>query len=215
MSDEAGAVRVRYSYSIPLEHWFSDRRQSIETLARAHATMEQVYGGGRPRQFGRPVEHAYVLRLVAEFQAFVRDLHNLTAGLLVNMAGTGAQFRTLLSVAVTEGRQIDRGNADLRCMQVDFHRLGIVGLNDRLAVHNRLWRPSKLRSDRTWYGDLIALRNALAHGNEQQLEALRSRGVMDTVTWARDRLPGLGRTAVALDRVVWDHVRDNFDVEPW
>lgn len=66
--------------------------------------------------------------------------------------------------------------------------------------------------------DIVAcfgLRNALAHGNERQLERLRQRGVMDTVSWARNRLPGLNRTAKALDRSMWDHVRETFGVRPW
>jgi hypothetical protein len=62
---------------------------------------------------------------------------------------------------------------------------------------------------------LIELRNALAHGNQGQLDRLRARGVADTVTWARRRLSGLDRTSRALDRLVWDHVVETFKSEPW
>jgi hypothetical protein len=101
-------------------------------------------------------------------------------------------------------------------MEEDFQRLGIGGLSSRISARNANWQktPSH-RGDGAFYGDLIELRNALAHGNQRQLERLRRRRVMDTITWARSRLPGLNRIAKALDRVVWDHVRDNFDVEPW
>jgi hypothetical protein len=47
------------------------------------------------------------------------------------------------------------------------------------------------------------------------VDALRARGVFDRVTWARGRLPGLDRTARALDRVVWDHLHSTFGRSPW
>lgn len=71
--------RVAYSMSFPLGRWFGARREAISTLARAHAYLGEVDGPGRPREIGRPVAHAYVLRVVAEFQGFARDLHDLTA----------------------------------------------------------------------------------------------------------------------------------------
>jgi hypothetical protein len=93
---------------------------------------------------------------------------------------------------------------------------GITGISGRVAVHNPRWSStSAWRGDQAHYQDLIALRNALAHGNQQQLDQLRSRGVLDTVSWARGRLPGLGRTARALDRVVWDHLGSAFGRNPW
>lgn len=142
------------------------------TLAQAHAAMGEVDGPGRPLELGRPVGHAYILRVVAEFQAFVRDLHDLAAERVVDLAKPDARYRPLLVAAVTEGRFIDRDNADVRSLEQDFRRLGING-------------------------------------------RLRARGVADTVTWARSRLPGLDRTARALDRLVWDHVVEMFKTEPW
>ncbi|HWH32640.1 MAG TPA: hypothetical protein VNU01_08210 [Egibacteraceae bacterium] len=135
---------------------------------------------------------------------------------MIDLAGTQPRFRPSLIAAATEGRQIDRGNAGLRSMEEDFRRLGVGGLNSRIAARNSHWsRTPTRRGDCAFYADLIELRNALAHGNQRQLERLRSRGVMDTVTWARDRLAGLDRIARALDLVVWDHVVSNFGVEPW
>jgi hypothetical protein len=69
--------------------------------------------------------------------------------------------------------------------------------------------------DSAAYADLIDLRNCLAHGNATQLAALRSRGVRDTLSWSRDRLPSLNRTARAMDRVVWDHLRQTIGQDPW
>lgn len=206
---------MAYRQSIPIINWLGVRRQNIDTLAQAHAAMSAIGGRGRPLEVGRPIGHAYILRMVSEFQAFVRDLHDLMAELIVDLAGTQQQYRAMLMTAATEGRLIDRGNAGLASMGPDFRRLGISAVDAKIAARNRRWKPVGQRGDRASYGDLIELRNALAHGNQRQLERLRQRGVMDTVSWARNRLPGLNRTAKALDRVVWDHVRDNFGVRPW
>lgn len=177
--------------------------------------MGEVDGPGRPREVGRPVGHAYILRVVAEFQAFARDLHDLAAERIVHLAGPGAPYRPLLVAAATEGRLIDRGNADVRSLEQDFRRLGIRALKGKLTARNHLWDPPSGRGDQAYYQDLIELRNALAHGNQGQLDRLRTRGVADTVSWTRSRLPGLDRTARALDRIVWDHIKATFHVEPW
>jgi len=206
---------MAYSPSIPHWRWAGPRREAILTLAQAHAATGEVDGPGRPREIGRPVGHAYILRVVAEFQAFVRDLHDLAAERVVDLANPDARYRPLLVGAVTEGRFIDRGNADVRSLEQDFRRLGINGLRARIAERNTRWVPATGRGDQAHYQDLIELRNALAHGNQGQLDRLRARGVADTVTWARSRLPGLDRTARALDRLVWDHIDEIFKSEPW
>lgn len=206
---------MAHSRSIPLRAWLGQRREAIDTLARAHAMIGVVTGPGRPRELGRPIAHAYVLRVVAEFQAFVRDLHDLAAERLIDLADPTTQFRPLLIAAATEGRLIDRGNADVRSVQQDFRRLGVSGLAARLQASGGRWAPSNGGGDRVVYQDLIELRNALAHGNQGQLDRLRARGVSDTVTWTRNNLPALNRTARALDRVVWDHLRGTFRTDPW
>jgi hypothetical protein len=92
--------------------------------------------------------------------------------------------------------------ADLRSLGQDFRRVGITGLTGRIAARSAHWGPAQgRRGDRAFYQDLIELRNALAHGNQQQLVRLRADGVSDTVSWARARLPGLDRTARVPDRI--------------
>ncbi|HYI60211.1 MAG TPA: hypothetical protein VEW93_00230 [Acidimicrobiales bacterium] len=155
---------------------------------------------------------------MAEFQAFTRDLHDLGAELLVMGSGSRPDFTALLVSAVTEGRQMNRSNSDLNTLRSDFRRLGIQGLNGRLEAANGHWatrRKPRRRGDKAYYEDLIRLRNALAHGNQSDLDRLRREGVLDTVSWGRARLPGLDRTAKALDRVVWEHLRTTFGAEPW
>jgi hypothetical protein len=155
---------MAYARSIPLNKWLQARREAINTLAAAHAAMGEVDGPGRPLEIGRPVGHAYVLRVVAEFQAFVRDLHDLAAERLIDLAEPLAQFRPLLIAAATEGRFIDRGNADVRSIENDFRRLGVRGLKVKIAARNARWTPANGRGDQAYYQDLVELRNALAHG---------------------------------------------------
>jgi hypothetical protein len=167
-------------------------------------------------EIGRPVAHAYVLRVVAEFQAFIRDLHDLGAGVMVTLSGADINSQAMLIASATEGRMIDRSNADLRSIEQDFQRIGVRGLRGKMEKQNARWiTAGNRRGDKAFYQDLIELRNALAHGNQRQLDQLRAREVFDQVTWARDRLPGLDRTARALDRIVWDHLRSTFGRDPW
>ena len=205
-----------YKKSFALEEWLGPRRQAIDTLAQAHAELLHIEGPGRPSELGRPVAHGYVLRVVSEFQAFVRDLHDLAAERLVEMSQVKVQYRPMMTAATTNGRFIDRGNADIRSLRDDFRRLGIPNLARQMSVKDPKWDlPKGTPDDSAFYSDLHELRNALAHGNQRQLERLRNRGIRDSVSWARDRLSRLNRVANALDRIVWDHLNATFGAEPW
>lgn len=215
---DAGASYARdvpYTRSMPLLRWETDRQVALGVLADAHAVTGEVGGRGRPLEIGRPLGHAYVLRLVAEFQAFVRDLHDLTAERLVDVTQALTQFRPKLIAAVTEDRGIDRGNATVRTIVGDFRRLGVSDLGRRLADHNRHWNSTTGRGDQAYFGDLMRLRNALAHGNQTQLDRARADGIADTITWSRARLPMLRRIGRALDRSVWESLAESFGSEPW
>ncbi|MCW3037639.1 MAG: hypothetical protein JWM17_2951 [Actinobacteria bacterium] len=205
-----------YTRSFPLARWLDSRRKTIAILAQVHSQFREAEGPGRPLKIGRPVGHAYVLRVIAEFQGYARDLHDLAAETMVGLSGADDVARAMLIRGITEGRMIDRGNADLHSIGQEFRRVGIAGLNAQLSTRNAYWdRDSSRRGDRAYYQDLIELRNALAHGNQRQLDELRRRGVADTVSWARSRLPGLDRTARAMNRIVWEHFHDTFRSDPW
>lgn len=96
--------------------------------------MGDVDGQGRPREVGRLISHAYVLRVVAEFQAFVRDLHDLAAERIIYLAVSQAEYRPLLIGAATEARYIDRGNADLRASSRTSDGWGWVVSTGRLEL---------------------------------------------------------------------------------
>jgi hypothetical protein len=200
-----------YRGSAPLVAWRRPRRWAIAALEQASDVMEETDGPGQP------IAHAYVLRLVAEFQGFVRDLHDLAIERMVDLAVPDVQYRPLMVNAATRGRSIDRGNAHLSSLTSDFQRLGLTKLGEKLTRLNVQWASPKGGGDGdgTRQKALVDLRNALAHGNQGEVDGLRASGVEDTIVWARDCLPGLDRTAHALDQAVWDHMVSIFDQEPW
>lgn len=209
-----------YTRSFPLLQWLGPRHDAIATVATAHAQLGELDGPGRPREIGRPLAHSYVLRVVAEFQGFARDLHDLAISRLVERSGANHEFQPVLIRAASQGRLMDRGNATLDNLESDFRSLGISQFRRSLTQFNGYWEKSlrgkpKRRGDRAYFGELVEIRNALAHGDQTKLDALRARGVFDTVTWTRDRLPGLTRVASALDRIVWGHLRNIIGEDPW
>jgi hypothetical protein len=149
--------------------------------------------------------------MYAEFQGFVRDLHDIA----VNAFARGAQVpdvrRPPVVHAATSGRKLDLGNAGLREIKLDFQRLGFVSLGAELAEQNRNHAADKAR-----YEQLTVLRNALAHGNAIQLRSLAAEEIKPTMTWGRSVLPPLNRMAGALDRSVWNHARKSYpSIDPW
>jgi hypothetical protein len=179
---------VAYTQSVPLRAWLSDRRTAVDTLERAHREMGEVDGPGRPREIGRPVGHAYILRVVAEFQAFTRDLHDLAVARMVDLAGVDPRYAAVLTEAATAERNVDRGNPTLRNLQADFRRIGLTELRAKLSTIDTHWAAPGGR-DKDAFEEIMAIRNALAHGNQAELDQLRSDGLADTVSWARSRLP--------------------------
>lgn len=175
----------------------------------------EVEGPGRPLEIGRPLAHAYIMRLVAEFQGFVRDLYDLAAEHLVNAADPPEGLVAVLTDAITRGRSIDSGNATVASLRTDFGRLGVRNLEGRLAGRDPRWDPQTGGTDPSRYNALVAVRNALAHGNQRQVDEHRRQGHSDTVSWGRSQLPVLNRAAAALDRIVWDNLYSQTGVEPW
>ena len=163
---------MSYTRSVPLQRWLGQRSEVLSAIVRAHSQMGDLSGPGRPLDVSKPLAHAYVIAVVAEFQGFTRDLHDLVAATLLTASSPPPRLAPLLTEAMTNGRQIDRGNADLRAVKVDFGRLGIRPLD--LGVHNKRWSAG----DSAYLPDIFQLRNALAHGNRRTLRDLRAKGCM-------------------------------------
>lgn len=206
---------MAYSSSIALQAWLTSRRASIDRIAEAHVLMGEVDGPGRPLELGRPLAHSYILRMVAEFQGFTRDLYDLSAEHIVTVAAPPEGMNALLTAAITRGRAIDSGNATMTALRTDFARIGVRNLHGKLAARYSEWDEDAGGGDPTRFNALVTLRNSLAHGNQRQVAELRRQGHLDTVSWARGQLPVLNRICRALDRVVWDHLRVPTGASPW
>jgi hypothetical protein len=204
---------MTYRASIALDDWTGRRRNELRVLEEAHRAVSQVTPGpGRPRQRGGDhLAQAFILRLYSEFQAFVRELHDIMASVLVRGLNVPPNSRPPLIAAATVGRGIDRGNAGLRTISDDFKRLGHGTMLADLAAGN-----ARHGSDQQRYEALTRLRNALAHGNSDQLETLRREHIKPTLTYGRQSLPAFNRIARAMDLAVWNHATSRFPaLEPW
>lgn len=154
---------------------------------------------------------AFVLRMYAEFQGFVRELHDIALVAFVRGSEVPPQHWPPVISAANDGRRLDLGNAGLAAIKKDFRRIGLSGLGQQLANLNH-----KHEYDKGRYEELTKLRNALAHGDADQLRVLVADGIKPTLTWGRKTLPSLNRIARALDRAVWNHMKATYPaIDPW
>lgn len=206
---------LTYTRSPALVEWFGSRRANVDELRRAHAAVGNVgpgAGPGRPPKAGtEQINEALVLRVTTEFQGFVRDLLDLTAIKIVRGSGCTPPFQAQLITMSTRDRLIDRGNPHLDAIKDDFSRLGMPGIGAALAAKNNLHA-----ADAATLKQLVELRNALAHDDSDKVLALSHRGIRATKAYATGCRASLGRTARALDQVVWDHLLGVFPAaHPW
>lgn len=204
-----------YRKSPALTEWHTSRRANVNELQRAHTLIGNVgpgSGAGRPPKAGTvQLNEALVLRVVTEFQGFVRDLLDLATIKMVRGSGCAHQYQAQLISAATRDRMIDRGNPHLEAIKRDADRIGIAQLGFRLGGEN-----PRHATDAAVLKDLVELRNALAHDDEGKLLALSRAGVRPTIGYARAVQVVLGRHARALDRVVWDNLAGLFPTtDPW
>jgi len=126
-----------------------------------------------------------LLRLAAEFQGFVRDLHDLASGVFAEWtAPMNAAASNVVRSRLTEGREIDRGNAHPGSLGRDFGRFGF-DLWPALAARDVRSTGHNASLER-----LNTARNALAHADATKLAGLRAQGFPVTLRtyrrWERD-----------------------------
>lgn len=203
-----------YRRSPALTEWFGGRRANIDELMRAHAALGNAgpgAGPGRPPKAGtEQINEALVLRVATEFQGFVRDLLDLATIKIVRGCGCSPAYQAQVITAMSRGRMIDRGNPHLEAIKVDLRRLSVTDVGRKLAGAN----PSHA-TDAAGLRQLMELRNALAHDDQDALAEFAQAGVRATKQYAAGSRACAGRTARALDKVVWDHLFAAFSTDPW
>ena len=101
-----------------LSVWRTDSSQKLDELMAAHAAV----GGTSPgrRYATEQLNASLVVQTAAHFQLYCRGLHSEAAEVLVLAAP--ASYRTMLRVAFTDRRGLDRGNASVETIGSDFAR---------------------------------------------------------------------------------------------
>lgn len=200
-----------YRRSSALLGWRTSRLANVNELRRAHAVLGNARAGRPPRAGTQQINEALVLRIVTEFQGFVRDLLDLAVANLVRGSGSAAAHKATLTSAISYDRWVDRGNPHLDAVRKDAERLGIASLGLQLGVKN-----SRHVRDAMLLRELVQLRNALAHDDRAKLLDLARRGARPTMRYVNVAHACLDRHARALDEVVWDHLSKRFPViDPW
>jgi hypothetical protein len=178
-----------------LQQWEGQRAADLDEIQDAHAA---VGGTGRGRRYAtQQINHAYVMLLSSQFQAFCRDLHSEAVDHLVN-AVQPASLRIILRARLTEGRQLDKGNPNPGNIGSDYGRFGLD-----------LWpevrhRDARSAQRKTNLEALNAWRNAIAHQDfdPAKLGGATTIGLAD-VRRCRSSCTGLARS---FDRVLAAHL---------
>lgn len=191
------------SRSFSHHRWATERAGRLDELELAHAAV----GGTGPglRAATRQLNHGYAVLVAAEFQGFCRDLHTEAAEAFA--AGVPAGHRDVVIHALTDGRQLDRGNATATTIRADFHRFNkfdVWAAADRLADGRALRRGLE---------ELNAWRNAVAHSD---FEPARLGGtILLRVARVRRWRANCRRLARVLDRAAADELFARAGARPW
>jgi hypothetical protein len=190
--------------STALTKWQTDRAVRLDRLEVTHTSMNA-------RTLTEGLNRALVLQLAAEFQGFARDLHDEAATALVSALVPSHQQRqqTLLTLYQVH-RQLSRGNASPAILAKDF------GLFD-MRLWDALRRLYPTRG-RTWHDRLALLnemRSGLAHSEDQKVAKVSAVGWPLTIRSARRWRGTLDGLAMAMDRVVHEHLDRRLGVTAW
>jgi hypothetical protein len=134
--------------------WLGQRSKKLLELRTAHTAVSGTGPGARVAT--QQIVHAYAVLLLAQFQAFCRDLHTQAVDWLtsaIEPTGLAPIFRLNL----TARRLLDTGNATAGNIGSDFNRLNMSFWPDVYAQDSRnLSRRAKL-------DELVRWRNAIGH----------------------------------------------------
>lgn len=149
-----------------------------------------------------------IIRVASEFQAFCRDLYVEGVSAVASTL-TDPGMSNLLSIQMTTGLALNRGNAQRSSLGADFSRFNFK-LWD--AIEGR-WptRGPQLSASLELLNDA---RNALAHQDPAKLAQVRSKTTL-TMSDARKWRTNMDELAKKLDTVVGDAVKGLTGAAPW
>lgn len=185
--------------------WQGARADRLQQLFDAH---QAVGGSGAGRRWRtEQINWSLVLLLAAEFQGYSRDLHNEAGEVFAKLIANGnPKLEQNQRIRLTQGRQLDKGNANPGNLGNDFRFFSLdlwADLKARWPARTAKWNSNLL--------DLNHARNALAHSESGKIQSLTL--TLDTVTKWRSSLDGLTEK---MDHVVGEHLCDLFTItDPW
>lgn len=204
MSLDEGGSPVLPMASRSLEDWQKLRGKALDQVESA---IEVVGGKRRGRRHStQQLNRAYALLVSSQFQGFCRDLHSEAVDHLVS-AITPAGLQPVVRMRLTEGRHLDRGNANPSNLGADFSRLGMSFWDQvKTAEKRSAGRQKKLGLLNDW-------RNAIAHDafDPDKLGSRLTLHLSQVRAW-RAACDGLARV---FDRTVADHLTALVGARPW
>lgn len=193
--------------STSLSLWTTDAQAVFEEIEHTHGA---IGGRQRGRRFlTRQTNYAYVTALAAQFQLYCRAVHTEVTQLLATGVGDPALSR-VLEGRLIEGRQIDRGNANVPNLGSDFGRLGFRFWHE---VNGRRARNPRRRD---LLEELIDWRNAIAHGD---IDRKRAKGELTPpevhLAHCRRWRSSLGQLVFSIDDVLATQCENLGLPRPW
>jgi hypothetical protein len=188
--------------------WQRRRTDALDELETAHTA---VGGTGPGRRYATAqLNRASVIAVASQFQGFCRDLHTEVSDFVASQV-TPPALQTVVFGALTQGRRLDRGNANLESISADFGRFGIEIWDAVRTRHRRnVGRRTRLEQLNIW-------RNAIAHDDltfSQQQEQIIG-GTKPILKFVRVWRNACGRLAVELDDTIADHLLTMVGARPW
>ena len=119
-------------------------------------------------------------------------------------------FQAQIITAMTRNLEINRGNPRLDAITADLSHLGLKTVGHQMATKNQGHAGDVARLQQ-----LVALRNALAHDDQDKLRTLSRQGAHASKQYVISSRASLGRLAKSLDEVVWDYLVGSFSTDPW
>jgi hypothetical protein len=191
-----------------LSRWAREARAELDALEAAHARVRPMRRIGRA--LARPIAHAYLVAVAAQFQRFCRDLHSEASQRLADAVEPRA-FRATVLRLLTEGRRLDQGNAGAGTLAADFDRLGLALLAELEATASGRRLVRDLERLNVWRNAIVHQDFALKPGREKLVRGTAPEALRYVRRW-RDGCDALARD---LDGLVRGHVSRVVGGEPW
>jgi hypothetical protein len=193
--------------SFALARWQSTGLSNLDQLGRIHRLVTGARGSGRwgTTQLNRGL----FVALLAQFQAFCRDLHDEAVG--VHVAVATIEQRPVIRALLEQGRKLDSGTPRSSALGADFGRLGFNVIDELRA----LGPATGAQLDAL---DRVAdFRNAVSHGKAANIAALeRSGPIKSTLRSYSEHRKTLEALATTIDTVVARQLAATLGVAaPW